>query len=229
MKPFVTEKMRKFIRKQEGWSAVDYDDAGLRSIGYGHLIKPGEEYLLNRKITRAEGEAFLEKDIASHQKPWIGLLGENATEDQVLALTSFAYNLGAGRPALKTAARLINEGKTEEAGALLKKYNKWRPKGKGTPLVVHKGLTERRAFEAGLISGKGYDFGKDIIGTNYAAFGRDLQGNLASKTTVTTPQSQAVSATSPGELPTGMSNMTMEQMIRENQRIGGLKKALLVT
>ena len=129
-----------------------YPDASGRSIGFGHFIQPGEDYA-GRPMGVEEAEALLEKDIAKHQDPWIGLLERDIGESGIAALTSFAYNAGAYGKGIKDVIGLINEGKTEEAAEVMQRYNKSEDEETGV-LSVNPVLVERRQFEADRITGE---------------------------------------------------------------------------
>lgn len=141
------------IKDQEGFSAKAYVDAQGHSIGYGHFIKKGEEHLLNKSLTEEEATSLLQKDIAAHQAPWRGKLTKEISGQQMAALTSFAYNVGAHSKALPQMVKLINEGKEAEAGDLMMDYTKSRqgPTGQLVSLAV---LEKRRAFERELLTSK---------------------------------------------------------------------------
>ena len=55
--------LKKRIKLNEGFSLKPYkDQLGYLTIGYGHLILPNEEYLLNKKIKKKEFEKIFEQD-----------------------------------------------------------------------------------------------------------------------------------------------------------------------
>src|SRR5690606_9302079 len=86
----------KFLHGSEGFSAYVYkDQAGKDTIGYGHLIKPGEKF--KEPMSEEEARALYNKDI----KKFIDAVNEfdtkyslNLTQNQFDALVSFTYNLG---------------------------------------------------------------------------------------------------------------------------------------
>ena len=52
----------KLIKEFEGYSPIVYRDAvGLRTIGYGHLVRPGEKFT---SLTEVEALALLALDVA---------------------------------------------------------------------------------------------------------------------------------------------------------------------
>ena len=149
----VTQESVDLIKNLEGFSSKSYVDASGHSIGYGHFIKPGEEHLKGKSLSKGESEDLLKKDIASLQSPWMEKAkGAGLNSDQILALTSFAYNTGGG--AIPRIIKMMKSGDMGGATELLESYNKaYNPTtGKTeTPAVLEK----RRAFEAKLLRSGG--------------------------------------------------------------------------
>ncbi len=113
--------------------------ADVWTIGYGHTktVRKG------MKITNAEAEELLKGDIA-----WVKNCTDSAVKvelsaNQVAAVYSFIYNVGAGAFRSSTLLRKLNQGDHEGAANEFKRWNK----GGGKVLA---GLTRRRAAEAKL-------------------------------------------------------------------------------
>ncbi len=96
----VSEAGIRFVASWEGWRASAYRDVGGKlTIGYGHLVKPGE---LFGTLSEDEGRALLRADLAIAETA-VNALGVELTQPQFDALVSFAFNLGAG---------ILNKGHT---------------------------------------------------------------------------------------------------------------------
>lgn len=98
-----------FIRSWEDFRPAPYRDAGGRlTIGYGHLIRPGEHF---SEITLAEAEHLLSEDVLAVE---LGLSGLCHDVELVLrefdALCSFAFNIGLGAFYHSTLCRLLKAG-----------------------------------------------------------------------------------------------------------------------
>lgn len=143
----VSEEVKALIREMEGFSSKAYRDADGYSIGFGHLIKKGEEHLLDASLTVAEAEVFLERDIHEHQAGIRQWLKREASDHQIAALTSLAYNTGAFSGAVRRVTALYNEGRDREAGEVFLRYNK---SSKDGVLSVNPNLVKRRQFEKDL-------------------------------------------------------------------------------
>lgn len=95
------------IKACEGFEPFPYIcPAGIPSIGYGHVIKPGEDW--SRGITEAQALALLKEELAVYE--W-GVLRNTTVPLPDLcyaALNSFTYNLGVGAYQSSTLRRKIN-------------------------------------------------------------------------------------------------------------------------
>lgn len=132
------------IKRWEGFKADAYlCPAGVWTIGYGHTknVKPGD------RVTEAEAEAFLREDLADAENTVLREVHVPLSDGQFAALVSFVFNLGAGNFAKSTLLKKLNAGDYDAVPAELMKWDKARVNGR---LVALKGLTNRRAAEAGL-------------------------------------------------------------------------------
>lgn len=84
--PLDDEKIKEYIKKNEGLRLNAYKDASGYSIGYGHFIKPNEQYLFNG-ITQAQAESIFEADYYDHR-------------DAANSIPNFAYHPGIVRMVL---------------------------------------------------------------------------------------------------------------------------------
>ena len=138
------------VKKWEGFSAIPYRDAaGLWTIGYGHLIKPGETFA---RITAAEAEALLARDVVAAERVVEAAVKVPLTQNQFDSLTSFTFNLGSGKAGYKdgfvwlksgghsSLLTLLNQGNTYGASM---QFGRWvKADGK-----VLRGLVARREEE----------------------------------------------------------------------------------
>ncbi len=84
-----------FIKSFEGFSPVVYKDAvGKPTIGYGHLIKPNEDFPTT--ISLLQGETLLYDDLEGVEARILSLAPGSITQNQFNALCSFGFNLGVG-------------------------------------------------------------------------------------------------------------------------------------
>lgn len=88
------------IKESEGLRLSTYLDAvGKPTIGYGHLIRPGETF--NGPISQQQAEALLRKDLADTEQGIAKAVRVSITQGQFDALASFVFNLGRGGFALQ--------------------------------------------------------------------------------------------------------------------------------
>ena len=138
-----SDEGREFIQREEGLRLKRYrDQAGLWTIGYGHLIKPGENY---RQITKEKAEQLLKEDLRSAENGVNRRVDVALNQSQFDALVSFTFNLGTTKLGVSTLLKVLNQGKYEEVPRQLKR---WIFAG-GSP---SRGLIKRRIREATLFS-----------------------------------------------------------------------------
>ena len=131
------------------------DPVGIWTIGWGHAIRVGADYLRGREnrraaidlypggITKHQAEQLLRADLMDTCRDVESLVDVALTGNQFAALVSFTFNLGRGNLAKSTLLRKLNEG--DYAGAA-QEFLKWnRAGGK-----VMKGLDARRKAESAL-------------------------------------------------------------------------------
>jgi len=133
------------IRQVEGFSSTAYKcQAGVDTIGYGHVILPEEKF---NAITEEEAERILEADTKIARDAITKYVRVPLTQNQHSALTSFVYNVGERRFRESTMLKKLNSGDYEGAASEFSKWNKVKKNGKKIP---SQGLTSRRRIEANL-------------------------------------------------------------------------------
>jgi len=92
--------------------------AGKWTIGYGHTkgVKEGQV------ITKAKAEEYLLEDLQNKQDVMASMIHVPVTEGQFIALLSFYFNVRLSSIRSGNVWRLMNAGKTKEAGELMLKY-----------------------------------------------------------------------------------------------------------
>jgi lysozyme len=98
-----------FIANHERFGPNVYPDQGNRpTIGFGHLLQPGESY--PNGITREDAEQLLANDIGTAETAVQNDVKVPLTQSQFDALVSFTYNEGAGNFGTSTLLQLLNQG-----------------------------------------------------------------------------------------------------------------------
>ena len=129
------------IKHFEGFSSTPYKCSGGRlTVGYGHLIKPDENFTV---ITKELASEILLLDITSAENTVNSLVKVELNRNQFSALVSFVFNLGHGNFRSSTLLTVINANCHLDVPSEL---IKWRL-ASGSVL---KGLLKRRIAEASL-------------------------------------------------------------------------------
>jgi GH24 family phage-related lysozyme (muramidase) len=120
------EKIKGLIAGEEGLRLTAYQDpVGKWTIGYGHLIKPGEPYYPYgpvQTITQAQADALFDADTAAAQACVRSAVKVPISNDQFASLVSFVFNTGCGALQSSTLLKLINARQFAQAAA---EFDKW--------------------------------------------------------------------------------------------------------
>jgi lysozyme len=135
------------IRGSEAFRPRPYNDgAGNLTIGYGHLIRPGENF--SGGITEPRAEALFRQDVERVVNPALDRITVALTQNQVDALGSFIFNVGAGG-FLKNILSYLNSGDFEGTTSHMLQFIRGRDVKSGMRRVL-RGLLTRRQFEVAL-------------------------------------------------------------------------------
>lgn len=128
------------IKEFEGYRSTAYlCPARVWTIGYGTT----EGVVRGQKVTKAEAERLLRRDLIKFQKAVGNAVKVPLTQGQYDALVSFTYNCGIGALQKSTLLKLLNQKRYDAA---CRQFDRWT-KGGGKVLP---GLVRRRAAEAAL-------------------------------------------------------------------------------
>lgn len=137
----ISNKGLELIKQFEGFSATVYKDVvGKPTIGFGHLIKPGEVFGC---IGSMEATQLLSKDCKEAEDCVNDKVTAEINQNQFDALVSFTYNLGCGALGESTLLKYVNLYNFDLAS---KEFPKWDHAGG----KVVDGLLKRREAEASL-------------------------------------------------------------------------------
>jgi len=130
------------VKRSEGLVLTAYRDAvGVWTIGYGHTgadVKPG------LKITQAQAEALLRRDLSRFETAVRGLVKVPVNTNQFSALVSFTYNVGTGALAQSTLLALLNQRNYQGAAD---QFSIWiYGGGQALPGLVKRRSEERALF-----------------------------------------------------------------------------------
>ncbi len=134
------------LEGEEGWvDHVYLCPAGRLTIGYGHLVRPGETWPV--RITKAQGREQLRADVTVAEATVVVAVEVPLAQHQFDALVMFAFNVGCAAFAASTLLRRLNEGDYDGAA---EEFGRWvHGGGKALPVLV-----ARRAREAARFRGE---------------------------------------------------------------------------
>ena len=130
------------IKHFEGYSPIIYKDAaGYPTIGFGHLIKPGEK--IQEPLLGNAAERLLQEDIAPKAAAVNQYVRVPLFQGQYDSLISWTYNLGEGALKSSTMLKKINAARHDEVPTQIKRWNKAGGKVlKGIRARIHMGASE---------------------------------------------------------------------------------------
>lgn len=134
----------KLIAAFEGFSAMPYRcPAGLLTIGYGHVIRAGEDFKL---LDVVQARRLLAADVTAAEWAVQKLIAVPLAQHQFDALVSFTFNLGSGALERSTLRRVVNRGEQDQVERQLMRWVFAGGKRRA-------GLVRRRAAESRLYNG----------------------------------------------------------------------------
>lgn len=144
----MSTKEKELIGGEEGCRLTVYrDSGGAWTIGWGHLVKPGEKFFPYgnvRTITQAEADALFESDTRIARTAVETAVRVPITPNQKAALTSLAFNIGTGAFSGSTLVRKLNAGDLKGAAD---EFLKWvNDNGVRVPGLVFRRQRERAIF-----------------------------------------------------------------------------------
>ncbi|MBU0760110.1 MAG: lysozyme [Nanoarchaeota archaeon] len=135
-----------FIKNFEQFRARTYNDQGGRpTIGYGHLIKHGEQF---DSITEEQAESILRRDLSVYEDTVNETVRVGITQNQYDSLVSLTYNIG---PTAFRNSTLVRKLNAEDYHGAAEQFDVWRlVNGKVSKGLVKRRAKERQIFEHGV-------------------------------------------------------------------------------
>ena len=131
-----------------------YDIAGIPTVCQGYT---GKGIIFGKKYSPAECAVFLKKELTVHSNAVLNCISKPLDEKHYVAFTLFAYNIGVSGFCGSRAAKLFNQGLSDEACRAIANG----PDGKPTWSYINgnvfsKGLYNRRVYERSICLGEPY-------------------------------------------------------------------------
>lgn len=152
----VTPEVIAFIKQWEGVRLEAYKcPAGVWTIGYGHTRTARQ----GLRITQQQADALLVEDLRKFERAVDDAVHVDLTDNQFGALVSWAFNVGEAAMRKSTLVRKLNAGDYDSVPSELARWNKAGGK-------VVRGLTNRRAAEAGLWARGAFVAGREVVASD---------------------------------------------------------------
>lgn len=134
-----------FLTILEGKRNKAYKDtSNLWTIGVGHLIiRPTEDYLLNKTLTDQDILDLLSKDLKVTEKVVSSLIKQSLLQNQFDALVSLVFNIGQGNFRNSSVLRFINLNQTDK---IENAWLAWRNSA-GKPILLDRRKKEYNLFK----------------------------------------------------------------------------------
>lgn len=139
----ISERGLNFLKQKEGFRSSAYADGGGTSIGYGHQLRPGENF---RTVTREQAETLLRQDLDWAEDVVNRSITAPMEQAEFDAMVSLAYNIGEGAFKKSELVDKFNSGDKKGAAREFADWNKSQGK-------VHAGLVDRRRDEMLIFTG----------------------------------------------------------------------------
>lgn len=136
------------LKQLEGFEPNVYRNGGGReTIGYGHLVRAGEDW--SKGITREEADLLLRRDIAKAEQAINKLVTKPLNQNQYDAIVIWTFNLGTGNLEKSTLLKRLNSGNHQDVPNQLMRWVHVKHKDTGKVEVLP-GLVKRRKAEVDL-------------------------------------------------------------------------------
>ena len=121
----IAESTLDYIIEEEGKRNKAYKDVkGLWTIGVGHLIRPGEQHLIEATLTDEEVKELLKSDLKWCSEAVEGAVKVPLNQNQFDALYSLCFNIGPTAFRNSTVVRKLNAGDYQGAADAILMWNK---------------------------------------------------------------------------------------------------------
>lgn len=139
------------------------DQAGKPTVGWGHLVRPGEPFVLGQRITIGQAQALLRADVAVTVAGVNRALGNMVMLQNAFdACVSLAFNIGVDAFDGSTPWRLA-KAKVFIPSQIRAAFGAWNKVRRFGILVPSRGLTRRRAAEADMYLDNDYDMSDVVV------------------------------------------------------------------
>lgn len=137
------------------------DSKGYPTIGYGHLIKPGDGFSMRSVISQKAADQLFDKDFKHHQQMGTKVPGySKANAQQKAAVIDLTFNMGGSfYKEFPKFTRAFKSGKYSEAGEQLRDSAWYSQVGRRSPVIISlikgKGIPKSATYLKGVTAPSG--------------------------------------------------------------------------
>lgn len=149
----ITDAGLNLIKRFEGFSPTIYIcPAGHPTVGFGHVVLPGEQTRFDGGLIREEAAELLRRDVRIAESAVLRLITSPLADGQLDALVSFTFNLGAGALQRSSLRKKVNRGEHGDVPVELMKWV-WSA-GRKLPGLMRRRKAEGALYSAALLAGR---------------------------------------------------------------------------
>lgn len=149
----ITDDGLGLIKRFEGFSPTIYlCPARYPTIGFGHVVLPGEQSRFDGGILRDEAVELLRRDVRIAEPAVLRLIKNPLADGQFDALVSFTFNLGAGALQRSSLRKKVNRGEHGDVPVELMKWV-WSA-GRKLPGLMRRRQAEAALYGAAMLAGR---------------------------------------------------------------------------
>lgn len=139
------------LKTFEGFRSMPYTDTGGKwTVGYGHLMVPGDGLVQGSPITMGQATQLLRQDLHTAEE-CINSTGVELDQNEFDALVSFVYNLGCGAFQRSTLLKFLKAGNKNAAAG---EFPKWSMvNGNHSSSILKRRFAEQDCFSHGTYKG----------------------------------------------------------------------------
>lgn len=146
---YPSDELRQALQEEEGALLTVYrDSAGKPTVGTGHLIRPEDGFRVGDRITEADLQRFLDRDLETATKEVRQLVGDlPLSQHEFDALVDLVFNIGGTNLSGTKSPKLHDAIRRRDYSAMADQLSYTKDaSGRPAPGLIHRSERRRRIF-----------------------------------------------------------------------------------